>query len=106
MYKLPVTSPESQQLRDGIQRSCIDFGLARISTQYNSLMLRAHQNIAMAMLHLGCPLAALSNALLAIRSVPPNEVPRLVPKALHRAGLACASLHMPQAALFFLTQVR
>ena len=68
----------------------------------DSLLTRSFQTCALAMLKERRPAMALGYALAAIQTAPGV----LLPKALYRAGMACADLHMPQAAMHFLTQVR
>ena len=71
----------------------------------DSTILRANLNIAQAALHLNRPGTALFYALSALRRDSLRDC-QGDPKALYRAGMACHGLHMPQAAAFFLSQVR
>jgi hypothetical protein len=96
-----VKVPKSPGLQASIRIAFIDSYNQLCTARGDSMLPRSLLNCSLAAQKLGRPGASLGHALAAIR-MSPGQVQW---KALHRAGVACAALHVPQAAAYFMSQV-
>ena len=103
-----LSSPDANDMIDRlpgfVARAAVNQALRLVTLSGDHLIERALSNSAHAMLSQGCLITALSNAVAAVRCGGGEHGARQ--KALYRAGVACAALSQPQAALYFLDQVR
>ena len=95
-----------ERVLEMMQHNIMEAALTQLSCHGNDLLMRANQNIAIALSKLQRPIAALGYATQAYVLTPDAQGAPEPDKAYFRAGEACAALHMPQAASFFLTSVR
>ena len=87
-----------------VGRAAVNQALRIVMPSGDCLIGRALSNTAHSLLTQGCPLEALASAVAAVRCG--SGAHGVQQKALYRAGAACAALSQPQAALYFLDQVR
>lgn len=99
------SSDVNKVFADRLAACATQAAFAGLADADNEIIVLATQNMALAMLRLNRPVAALYFALSALRLCPEEDgfPPRF--KAIFRAGMACAKLNMPQAAAFFLSTV-
>ena len=98
------TKETLKRLPGCVGRAAADLALRLVVRSSDHLIGRALSNSAHVMLDQGRAIGALVNAVAAVRC--DGGAHSTTQTALYGAGVACAVLSQPQAALYFLDQVR